>query len=232
MTEQAGTARRRRKVAIGAGEGVGATGYVQDATYPGVTGGDVSTVSPRGDTDPYLAGIDAKRGNPAKEERFPFPSPWGAIVTDVFKLDVQETYARLSQELTLGDGATEYGTVLAAVDKAAKNAFTAACLVRAAKLADDHFSFELSKRTEVLRTAARDELEREKADGKRSKAPTIQDIEDRTVANWPDEMAAISRRRGEMHGAFRSIEALEKAWWTRCSDLRAIAERFAFTGRG
>jgi hypothetical protein len=167
-------------------------------------------------------------------EKGPFPigAPWGSVVRDVFRLDVNETFDRLRAELYLGDGALEYGVVAAALDKSKHNAFIAACLTRAAKRADEAYAAPLVQRLEVLRTTARTELDAEKAAGTRSKAPTIQDIDDRMVANWPDEVAAIRSRKEQMHGAFRAIEALEAAWRERSSDLRAIAQRFQSTGRG
>lgn len=163
-----------------------------------------------------------------------FPLPWGGVIDDVFRFDVDEFYQRLNGTLSLGDGATEYGAVLRALDNASRNAWDAARLVRAAKIADEKYGSEIDERLEVLRTTAREQLEREKteakADGKAAKAPTLQEVADRMLANWPDEMRSLNGRKGEMHGAFRSIEALEKAWWDRCATLRVMAERFQ--GRG
>jgi hypothetical protein len=164
-----------------------------------------------------------------------FPMPWGNVITDVFRFDVEEVYAELTRGLMLGDGASEYGAVLRALDHASRNAYDAARLVRAAKIADESFGSEIDERLEVLRTTAREQLEQEKtsakADGKAAKAPTLQEIADRMLANWPDEMRSLNGRRGEMHGAFRSLEALEKAWWDRCATLRTMADRFQ-AGRG
>lgn len=159
---------------------------------------------------------------PARKDRHPMP--WGLVISDVFNLDVHKTFKRLEQELTLGDGATEYGTLLHAVDKSARNLYEAARLSRKAKLVDEQFSDELDKRLEVLRSSAIVALEEEKAKGLRSKAPTIKDIEDRMLASWPDEMTSIRTRKAEMHGAFRAIEALELAWRDRCQSLRTMAQ--------
>lgn len=156
--------------------------------------------------------------------------PWGLVISDVFNLDVHKTYARLEEELTLGDGATEYGTVLRAVDSSSKNLFEAARLARKAKLEDEKFGAELDKRLEVLRSAAQQELEKEKAAGVRSKAPTIQDINDRMLFSWPDEVVSIRSRKSEMHGALRAIEALELSWRDRCQALRALAQQFNRAG--
>lgn len=156
--------------------------------------------------------------------------PWGLVITDVFSLDVHRTYKRLEQELSLGDGASEYGTVLHAVDASSKNLFDAARLARKAKLEDEKFAMELDKREEVLRSTAVAELEAEVRNKTRSKAPTIADINARMLANWPDEISSIKARKGEMHGAFRSIEALEVAWRERCQALKVMAQGFRNTG--
>jgi hypothetical protein len=157
-----------------------------------------------------------------KDDRHPFP--WGLVISDVFNLEVHKLFKQLELELTLGDGATEYGTLLHAVDKSARNLYDAARLCRKAKLVDEQFAEELDKRLEVLRSSAVAELEEEKLKGMRSKAPTIKDIDDRMLKNWPDEYGAIKSRKAEMHGAFRALEALEGAWRDRCQSLRSMAQ--------
>lgn len=156
--------------------------------------------------------------------------PWGLVISDVFNLDVHRTFERLQAELALGDRASEYGTVLHAVDASAKNLFDAARLARKAKLEDEKFAMELDKRLEVLRSTAVAELEAEVKNKVRSKAPTLADIDARMIANWPDEVGSIKARKSEMHGAFRAIEALEAAWKERCQSLRTMSQGFKNTG--
>lgn len=172
--------------------------------------------------------LPAQQDEPPAKDRH--PRPWGLVITDVFHLDVHQTYTRLVKELTLGDGATEYGTVIRAVDQGAKNLFEAARLSRKAKLEDEKFAADLDKRYEVLRTAAQQALEQDKANGVRSKAPTKQDIDDRMLSTWPDEVTSIKARKAEMHGAFRAIESLELAWRERCQSLRTLAQQFKSAG--
>jgi hypothetical protein len=191
------------------------------------------------ETEPASAIAEQEPGTAAEDAVTPsrarFPLPWGNVVTDVFRFDVEVVYDQLQRGLTLGDRATEYGSVLSALDQASRNAYDAARLVRAAKIADAKYSSEIDERLEVMRTSARELLELEKtaakADGKAAKAPTLQEVADRMLANWPDEMRSLNGRKGEMHGAFRALEALEKAWWDRCATLRVMADRFQ-AGRG
>lgn len=159
-----------------------------------------------------------------------FPRPWGVVINDVFEFDVYAIFKHLSEELTLGDKATEWGSVLAAIDKSASNLYWAGKLTRKAKLADEAYSTKLGVRLEVLRTAAIQLLEADRADGKRSKAPTLQDIDDKMLASWPDEVSALRSDKAKMHGAYRAIEALEVAWRERCMNLRALSLQFRVSG--
>ena len=158
------------------------------------------------------------------------PTPWGNVVTDVFAIDIDATYKRLSDDLSLGNDITQYGVVLAALDASGRNAWDAARLTRAAKLADADVAAEIDERLEVLRSTARAQLDAEKTkakkDGGAAKAASIQEVRDRMIANWPDEVHALEQRKAYMHGAFRAIEALEKAWWDRAQSLRKVADRF------
>lgn len=154
-----------------------------------------------------------------------FGGDWGTIIESVYDLDIVETYKRLTSTLSLGQNATAYGAVLPALDAAESNYFDAVRLMRAAKLMDEEIKREVDKEIEILRSNARDELEREKAEGKRSKAPTLQDIEDRLIANWPKKSSDLRRKAGEMHGTLRACEGLIDAWKSRASTLRMIAEK-------
>lgn len=168
------------------------------------------------------------------EARDRFPLPWGGVINDTVRIDVTATFRRLTADLDLGDGVGDYGAAIRALDLAARNAFDATRLTRAAKIADEEFAAQLDERLEVLRSGARKALEEEKAEAKRkgepAKPPTLQEVEDRMVASWPDEVRSIRRRKAEMHGAFRSIEGLEESWRQRHRALEAIVS--GFRGRG
>lgn len=169
-----------------------------------------------------------KSSEPSAKDRHPMP--WGLVVADVFNLDVHNTLKQLEKDLVLGDGASEYGTVLHAVDASAQNLYKAGRLARKAQLVDEQFSTELDKQLEVLRSAAIAELETEVKNKERSKAPTLADIDARMLANWPDKVTSIRTRKAEMHGARRAIDALEVAWKERCQALRTMAQQFRNTG--
>lgn len=214
---------RRRKVASGVTPSPTLESNLEITPEPGADRWD-------GDPDEEPVAVKEVEELPAPATKDRFPIAWGLVISDVYHLDVHKTYAKLEKELSLGDGATEYGTVLRAIDGSSKNLYLAARLARKAKNEDERFAMELDKRLEVLRSTAIGFLETDRKEGTRSKGATLKDIEDRMLAEWPDEMSSIKARKAEMHGAFRSIEALESAWRERCQSLRTIALQFKHAG--
>lgn len=200
-------------------------------------------LSPRGD-NPEPAQVQASGEPPPAPKPAPaaaasqpdepvsgvFPAPWGQVVNDILRIDVATAYKRLTDELTLGEATAEYGVVIRAVDNAGRNFYDAIRLSRAAKIADLKFTAEMDRQLEVMRSTAREQLESEKAALKASggsvKAPTIQEIQDRVIANWGDQWQSIEQRKAEMHGTFRSLEGLKDAWNERGRHLNRIADGF------
>lgn len=187
---------------------------------------------------------------------------WGTVIEDLRNVEVEKTYQRLRRDLSLGEGATEYGVVLKAADLAEQNAFEASVLARAAKLEQERVDLECDKELELLRTLAREELHQErlkapeapaeeeassseesaageekpKPKGRGKKAaepkvsrrpPTIQDVEDRILANWPPLVKSLKMRKAEIHGARAMMESLAERWASRCATLRVMAEKVA-----
>lgn len=167
----------------------------------------------------------SKRDGAEKVEGARLGGAWEKVVDLTFSFDPVELRDRLYREIELGVDRTEYGTILAALDRADRNAVDAQALARLAKLEDEAFGQEVEERLGVLRAHAVDALEAEKAAGKRSKAPTLDDIRGRMVADYGDEVRALERRRAELHGAARVLESLHDAWRSRAASLREMASR-------
>ncbi len=150
---------------------------------------------------------------------------WGNVVNDTIKIDdPAKLTKRLRDELSLGDGVTDYGRVLSAMDKSARNFDDAGRLSRAAKIEDQRFSLECDERFEVMGSAALTELNGEYR-AKLRPSPTAKHIEDRILQSWPDEYRTLKSRMSELHGAVRSLETLRDAWASRCADLRIMADK-------
>jgi len=187
----------------------------------------VPTGLPDGEVPPHEDEVDAVPEEASRRRDADETSQFAGVVHDIRQVDVPATYERLRDELRLGDGVVHYAQVLAAADSAERNAFDAGLLARAAKLEQEEVDRRTGAELEVLRTAARDELEKEKTEGRRSKAPTIQDVEDRVVANWPDKSSQLHRRREEIHAARAVADNLESRWVSRCATLRSMLDRYA-----
>jgi hypothetical protein len=156
--------------------------------------------------------------------------PWSIVIDEVSGVDVEAVYRRLREDLSLGENAHAYGEIHSALDRADRNWHDSVLLARAAKLEQEGVDREVQTRLEVLRTTARAELEQEKADGKRSKAPTIEEVTDRCRANWPDEWESLHRRSDEIHAARSSCEGLQAAWGSRSQSLRRLVDRYVAGG--
>lgn len=191
----------------------------QESAVPPEEAAAEVAAAPTGDVGSSLAGARLRLG-----------TRWGETAETVLAIgDPRTLYDRLAAELTLGNGATQYGEILSSADSAERNMLDASRLHRSARLEEESVRLSVLRREEVLRTAAREELDRERAEGKRSKAPTIQDVEDRTVANWPDEIASIRRAKDEIHAVVEVAETLETAWRSRAATLREMLARYAPT---
>lgn len=151
----------------------------------------------------------------------PTGGPWGRVIDSVYDLDIEKTYRRLSDDLSLGRNATSYGEVLAALDGAERNYFDSMRLYRAAKLLEEEETREIESEMEILRTTAREALESEKTKG----VVTIQMVNDRIMADWPEKSKRLMRRKTEVHGMARVIEGLADVWRSRCQSLRTMADK-------
>lgn len=172
-----------------------------------------------------------RRPGRRSEPEIPRPAvAWGNVIRDTFKIpDPAALARRLRDELTLGDeNRTSYATVLEALDKAARNLDDAGRLHRAAKVEEVRYRLDSEGNLEILRREASKKL-RAEYQAKLRKSPTLQDIEDTILDNWPSEYRALLERRAELHGAARSLEILVRAWGSRCADLRIMAEHAART---
>lgn len=178
--------------------------------------GRVSQQPEVADTDPEPRAVD----------KVPqLPIAWGNIVVDTLRIaDPAGLARRLRDELTLGDDRTNYGRVLEALDRSAHNLDAAGRLYRSAVIEEQRYESQTAERLEVLRSTAKEDLQAE-YQKKLRKSPTKEDVEDRIVANWPDEYRTTKLRRAELHGAVRSLEILKDAWSARCAALRTMADK-------
>ena len=149
--------------------------------------------------------------------------PWGEVIETVFDLDPVELTDRLTDELKLGLFVGDYGRLRDALDHAATNLYDAKRLERASKLEEARYEDENLHRMELLRTAARETLQAERVKG--AGVITKQQIEDRMIATWHDEVSDFRKRTRQLHNTARVLEGLTEAWNHRNSQLKVILER-------
>lgn len=158
----------------------------------------------------------------------PGERPWGALIDSILRVDPERDFERLRSELSLDADHTSYAHVARALDLADRRYFEAVLLMRAAKLEEQRVDREVEMRLEVLRTAARTELEKEKREAaekvkaKTTGRATLEEVRDRCFANWPDEMSSLERRREEHRAARALTEELAVAWRSRAASLREL----------
>lgn len=182
-------------------------------------------------TKPPLAGLrhfDWKKDEESSREDHNETRPsvaWANVITDTLRItDPPGLARRLRDELSLGDGRTQYGLVLEALDRSARNLDDAGRLFRASRVEEERLQAAVNQELEVLRTQAQMKLN-EAWKAKERKAPTKQDIDDEMVSSWPDRVSVLRAQISEMHNSVRALENLRDAWASRCADLRIMADK-------
>lgn len=172
--------------------------------------------------DEFLHGSKKAAAVPAKKAP-EIDDRWGHVVETVFDLDPVTLAERLTSELSLGSDASDYGSLRAAVDRAASNLYDAKRLERAAKLEEVRYVEQVAPELELLRSAAREELLEERVKG--TGAITKDQIRDKMIQSWPDQVRSMEMRKAKLHAATRVFEGLVDAWNHRNSQLKTMMER-------
>lgn len=149
-------------------------------------------------------------------------SQWGAVVDEVYRIDVRKAYASLTKELSVEWDAISFGSLYQMSNAADGRAFEAARLARAAKLEEERVRHEADGQLATLRETARTELALEKKEGKLARAPSKEDVEDRVRRRWPDKHRKIREELAKIHGATRACEELLVSWRERSRTLRSM----------
>lgn len=150
------------------------------------------------------------------------------IVDALFDLpDPMEEYLAIKASLSFGGRASSlsYGNLVDALDDAQSIAERASRLLASAKVTHDAFHLDAEVIRGALREQAVDDLQRQKAEGKRSKAITNDDITAVMAAAFPDEYRDLELRAGKARRTVAAIEQLYDRACARAGDLRAMVQR-------
>ncbi len=150
------------------------------------------------------------------------------IVDALFDMpDPMEEYLAIKAALSFGGRASSlsYGQLVDALDEAQQIAERGSRLMASAKVTYDAFHLDAEVIRGALREQAVDDLQRQKAEGKRSKAITNDDITAVMAAAFPDEYRDLEMRAGKARRMVAAIEQLYDRACARAGDLRAMVQR-------
>lgn len=167
----------------------------------------------------------AAEAPPPESEAWRAHGPWGVVLEDIAKLDVQGTYKKLREALVLKEGNLQRGMVANALNTAERYVFEATLLARGSKLEQQRVEGTVEQKLEAMRRKAKDEILKEKKEGSGARAPTKDDVQDRMMFNWPDLHRELERRKEEAHAARAVCDELVDSWKSRCSSLRALLDK-------
>lgn len=139
------------------------------------------------------------------------------LVTTVFDVsDIDEEARELESMLTMGETRSDYGTVLAALDRAEDNARRAHRLFVNAQLEQKRFLLEREEVDAALYKAGVESL-KESGD-----KVTVEAVKARYVLLYGDEWKAGEEKRARVKLAVEHMEQLAFFWSSRCRTLQVI----------
>lgn len=150
------------------------------------------------------------------------------IVDALFDLpDPMEEYLAIKASLSFGGRASSlsYGQLVDALDDAQSMAERASRLLASAKITHDAFNLDAEVIRGALREQAIDDLQQQKAEGKRSKAITKDDVAGVMAIAFPDEYRDLEMRSNKAKRMVTAIEHLYDRACARAGDLRAMVQR-------
>lgn len=147
------------------------------------------------------------------------------VVETVFLTDVSSEWRRLEDALQLGEKRSEHAHAVAALDRAATNAYRAHRLYLTARALREEWELENEVIFAAQWSKASAELQADKDNGRRSKQITDADVKARIATTEPEAYAYQEKKRREIEFTVKSLERLAEVWLGRQRDLQAIVGR-------
>lgn len=144
-----------------------------------------------------------------------------AVVERLFHVDIGRDYDRIESDMTIGEKRTDYGTLMAALDRAEDNARIAHKLYITAKLERERAEMNADTVEAPMRDKAIRELEAEK-EGGRKKQITEGDVNARIAEKWPDEYRSNREQRAKLKLAEEHLLRLADLLVQRCRSLNTM----------
>lgn len=153
-------------------------------------------------------------------------APWAErLVETVFIDDPFALYKRLEEELKVGPGRSDHGSVNRALDEAETNARLAYRLWLTAKAERERWEAENAGVFGAMREEALAVLQREKAQKIRTKQITDADVEGTCAMLYPDEYRHQHMRRRRAKWMEESMQHLAEMWSSRCRSLQTMLSK-------
>lgn len=187
---------------------------------PSVSGSlpSAGALSPQGGAK--QAGKPAERvatRQPRAERKVDLP----AIVERTLAVKPFDEFDRLTRELSLDD-ATNQHEIINALNRAERNALTAHQIYVAARVAYERADIEDEAELSALRQAALEKLQRQKAEGSRTKQITDGDVRSQMAADDPQKFQGVELRRLEGRKTLEHLERLAELWKQRSRTLASM----------
>jgi hypothetical protein len=146
------------------------------------------------------------------------------LVERFFQVDLAAEYAALEPDLKLGEERTDYGSVLAALDRSEDNARRAHALYISSKVEQKRYEIEADKVSAAMRTEARLALQEEVEMGKRKGVISIAELGAEASRRHPDEYAAAAIKAEKIKRAADHLERFADLWKERCRTLSVVLQ--------
>jgi hypothetical protein len=179
-----------------------------------------SEIGKKADADLLKEGYDPVNG----PQGATVSEAWAQVVETIYSVDVVQEFARLQDNLQMGEDRSDYLTVLRHIDRAETNARMAHKLALSARKERIRFESNNERVSAELRDGAYRSLQSEKDAGERSKAITDGDVKSRMHTLFPDEVTAQELLREQVKGMEEHCEHLVTVWMSRCRTLNTILQ--------
>jgi len=146
-----------------------------------------------------------------------------STVTDEAEgVDVEQEYEELEKRLSISEALTPE-VIKREQNEVDRLAYAAHRLYVLARIALERFDTEAGISQAAMRTQAAVSLQSEKDAGKRSKAITDADVQQRMAELYPDEVRAVDDQKIRARKAVENLENLAERWARRSWTLSSMA---------
>jgi hypothetical protein len=169
---------------------------------------------------------------PSGPEETPVVAPWAKRLVETVFLradEIEQTAQRLREEISLREQRSDYGSVIASLDRAEENTRLAFQLSVTLKAERDSYENSAKVVEGDMRDQAvarlNEDRAKDKADNGKSKAITEADVELKIAKLFHDEWESLANERRRLELAVRYYDHQVEIWASRCRSLQVLATK-------